>query len=90
MIEFVVRKLQFLLFMPEDEVARMGEEGKNLYFLAKGDCDVFINNEFKLEVYVATLKPGNLFGEVALLTHGKRTATVRCKNYCTIGGLTQE
>jgi CRP-like cAMP-binding protein len=39
---------------------------------------------------VKNLNPGNLFGEVGLLYKTKRTASVRCKNQCTVGAIESE
>lgn len=36
------------------------------------------------------LVSGKLFGEVALLFQTKRTASVRCKDQCTLAGLNEE
>jgi CRP-like cAMP-binding protein len=61
-----------------------------LYFLAKGDCEVYVLNEKKAEVFVKQLRPGSLFGEVALVTNGKRSASVKSRNYCTVAGLSED
>jgi CRP-like cAMP-binding protein len=58
-----------------------------LYFLAKGDCIASVLTETKQKEICGTLSAGNFFGEIALITNGRRTATVTSKNYCTIGGL---
>jgi CRP-like cAMP-binding protein len=89
-IEFIVRNLSFLLFLPEDQVIRQGENGEQMFFLAKGDVDIWVLSEAKKDCFVNSIKPGGLFGEVALMTHGKRTATVKCKNYCTIASIVNE
>jgi CRP-like cAMP-binding protein len=61
-----------------------------MYFLAKGECDVFVLSEKKQEMFVRNLKAGALFGEVAIVTNNRRTATVKSKNYITVAGLSEE
>jgi CRP-like cAMP-binding protein len=56
-----------------------------MYILAQGQCEVLVKDQFKREAYVHDIMPGQLFGEVALLFRTKRTASVRCRDHCTIG-----
>jgi CRP-like cAMP-binding protein len=51
---------------------------------------VLVKDQFKKDIYVRDIKPGSLFGEVALLYDTKRTATVRSKDQCLIGSLSEE
>jgi CRP/FNR family transcriptional regulator, cyclic AMP receptor protein len=53
------------------EVTHSGEFGYHLYFIEEGEVDVIRNAEV-----VATLGPGQHFGEVALMVTGQRTADV--------------
>ncbi len=39
---------------------------------------------------MSSFGPGNLFGEVALLFGTKRTSSVKCRENCTVGGLSAE
>ena len=85
--EFIVPKLVTLLYLPEDQICRQGEIGVSLFFLAKGECEVWVKDEHKKERWVRHIKKGTLFGEVALLKHCRRTATVKSRNYCTCAAL---
>ena len=58
-----------------------------MFFLAKGDCDVYVMDENKENKLVTILQPGHHFGEVALIYNILRTATVRALNYSTIAEL---
>ena len=86
----MVHKLVTLLYLPEDEIIRQSETGGHFFFLAKGDCDIWVKDHKRRDRFVRLIKPGMLFGEVALITKGKRTATVRSRNYCTAAALTAE
>ena len=61
-----------------DEVIVQGAPGDALFILAKGKVEVIVNDaSMGVEQRVATLGPGEFFGEMALLLEGPRTATVR-------------
>ena len=73
--------------MPEDEIVTQGDEGHNLYFIAKGDCDVYVIDHHKNLSFVQEIGMGEFFGEVALVKECRRTATVKSKNYSTLAAL---
>eukprot|EP01065_Artemidia_motanka_P017953 TRINITY_DN21341_c0_g1_i1.p1 TRINITY_DN21341_c0_g1~~TRINITY_DN21341_c0_g1_i1.p1 ORF type:complete len:927 (+),score=264.93 TRINITY_DN21341_c0_g1_i1:55-2835(+) len=78
--------LQNLVFEPEQKIIRCGEEGKEMFFLGHGFADVLAaTGEF-----VTVIKPGGFFGEVALLTESKRTATIKSLTYCDTFRLTKD
>ena len=60
-----------------DIIIRQGEEADAFYVLASGRARVVKEAESGQELTLQKLVPGDEFGE-ALLTGGKRTATVRC------------
>jgi len=82
----ILMDLSILLFQPETVIIRQGHEGKMMYFIAKGECAIFVSNEKKQEVMVNEMKDGEYFGEVALIKNCKRTATVKSLNYSTCAG----
>ncbi len=58
---------------------RQGESGDSFYVIKKGSVDVIVEKAGSDSV-VATLGPGNFFGEMSLLTGAARTATIRVKD----------
>lgn len=66
-IDIILHDLTTLLFFPEDEICRQGTVGMalfynsflgdQLFFLAKGDCDVFINDENSKSMFLRTIRP---------------------------------
>ncbi len=55
----------------------IGDKGDSLFLILSGRVGVTAPNEDGEHVPIATLGPGELFGEISLLDGGPRTATVR-------------
>jgi ABC-type lipoprotein export system ATPase subunit/CRP-like cAMP-binding protein len=73
----ISRNIKPQVFQPESAIIRQGEKGDKFYILLSGKADVFINTPGGSEVQVNQLKPGQYFGEMALLGGGVRAATVK-------------
>ena len=58
-------------FAPGEELTRQGERGHSLWFVDSGGADVLIDG-----AKVAEVGPGEVVGEIAVLSDGRRTATV--------------
>ena len=61
---------------PGDRVIRAGDVGTEMFFISSGAVEVSIADK-KIH-----LGPGDFFGEMALLTGGRRTADVTAIDYC--------
>lgn len=67
-------------FQPNSAIIRQGEKGDKFYILLNGKADVYINKPGGGELQVNQLKPGQYFGEMALLGGGVRAATVKASH----------
>ncbi|XP_056331835.1 LOW QUALITY PROTEIN: potassium/sodium hyperpolarization-activated cyclic nucleotide-gated channel 3 [Danio aesculapii] len=78
----VLTKLKFEVFQPNDFIIREGTVGRKMYFIQHGRVSVLTrgNKETKLS-------DGSYFGEICLLTRGRRTASVRADTYCRLYSL---
>ncbi|KAJ7985973.1 hypothetical protein DPEC_G00346010 [Dallia pectoralis] len=78
----MLTKLRFEVFQPGDYIIREGTIGKKMYFIQHGVVSVLTkgNKETKLS-------DGCYFGEICLLTRGRRTASVRADTYCRLYSL---
>jgi CRP-like cAMP-binding protein len=65
-------------------IAREGEPGIGLFIITEGTASVSIGGQKK-----GTVKPGEFFGEIALLDGGPRTATVTAETPVKLLGLTE-
>ena len=58
---------------------QQGEPGDSFYIIKSGKVDVVVEKSSGEASVVATLGPGNFFGEMSLLTGAARTASIRVK-----------
>jgi len=68
-------------------IIRQGEEGSSMFFIEKGEVSVKIQDDSGREVEVTTLREGQYFGELALVTHKPRAASVYSKGNCKVAAL---
>ncbi|MDA1138261.1 MAG: peptidase domain-containing ABC transporter [Planctomycetota bacterium] len=69
-------QLEFEEFQEGDIVFRQGDQGDRFYIITSGKVDVVLESQGQEEV-IATLREGEFFGELALLSDRPRAATIR-------------
>jgi CPA2 family monovalent cation:H+ antiporter-2 len=67
-----------LFAAPGERLIRAGDEADRAFFISSGAVEVAVEGER------IRLGPGELFGEMALLTGGRRTADVTAIDYCEL------
>ena len=65
-------------------IVDQGQTGREAFIVLEGTVNVVRNGK-----KVANLGAGNVVGELSLLDHGPRTATVVCETDCTLMLITQ-
>jgi len=83
-LRHLATRLEQLEVSTGDTIIRRGEAGEECYVLRSGRVEVLARGAQGDEQTLATLDPGSLFGEAALLTDGLRNATVRALEPCTL------
>uniref|UniRef100_W5KXP9 Hyperpolarization activated cyclic nucleotide gated potassium and sodium channel 2 n=1 Tax=Astyanax mexicanus TaxID=7994 RepID=W5KXP9_ASTMX len=78
----MLTKLRFEVFQPLDYIIREGTIGKKMYFIQHGVVSVLTKGSIGMK-----LSDGSYFGEICLLTRGRRTASVRADTYCRLYSL---
>ncbi|XP_061773718.1 potassium/sodium hyperpolarization-activated cyclic nucleotide-gated channel 3-like [Nerophis ophidion] len=82
LVTSMLTKLHFEVFQPGDYIIREGTIGKKMYFIQHGVVSVLTKSSKDTK-----LLDGSYFGEICLLTRGRRTASVRADNYCRLYSL---
>jgi CRP-like cAMP-binding protein len=67
-----------------EEIVRQGNIGSELFAIRSGKVDVFKCHQTTQDKFVRTLGRGDVFGEMALLTGDRRSATVRAREDCEV------
>ncbi|XP_018420760.1 PREDICTED: potassium/sodium hyperpolarization-activated cyclic nucleotide-gated channel 3 [Nanorana parkeri] len=78
----MLTKLRFEVFQPTDYIIREGTVGKKMYFIQHGVVSILTRGSKETK-----LSDGSYFGEICLLTRGRRTASVRADTYCRLYSL---
>uniref|UniRef100_A0A8B9R6G7 Potassium/sodium hyperpolarization-activated cyclic nucleotide-gated channel 3-like n=1 Tax=Astyanax mexicanus TaxID=7994 RepID=A0A8B9R6G7_ASTMX len=78
----MLTKLRFEVFQPGDYIIREGTVGKKMYFIQHGVLTVLTKGSKETKI-----SDGSYFGEICLLTRGRRTASVRAETYCRLYSL---
>ncbi|MBX9678987.1 MAG: ATP-binding cassette domain-containing protein [Gemmataceae bacterium] len=72
----LAEKMGMARFTKGDKIIVQGDQGDKFYLLRRGIVDVVVGEGTSDRKVVNTLSEGDHFGEIALLTGGKRTATI--------------
>lgn len=78
-LKIIESYLQRTSYRPGDVVFREGDPGNALLVVSKGSASAYLELPGG-NIRLATFPPGTMFGEVALLDAGPRSATVKAEN----------
>jgi glucose-6-phosphate 1-dehydrogenase len=81
----VVLALRPDVVAPGETIIRKGDMGRQMYVLVRGEAEVLDEAGRVVKLF----RDGDFFGEVALLIHTARTATVRARTVCDLMVLDQ-
>jgi CRP-like cAMP-binding protein len=89
-VQKLATRARRVVFGPLDRIVIQGEKGSSLFLVESGSVEVMVRGEDGRDTTVATLEPGAVFGEFALLTGAERTATVRAVDEVYLFEITKE
>ncbi len=80
----LARSSRCVRFAPGEVVVLEGDSGDSLYQVVQGTLEVLKQRQDGQAAQVASLRPGDIFGEMSLLTDSNRSATVRAIEECML------
>ena len=80
----IVHIMQIQRLRDGQVIVREGDPGDAWYVIYDGVADVFKSEEFLPDRKVATLAPRACFGEMAILDHSPRSASVVARGHATV------
>lgn len=72
----LAERIDLLHFAPGESIFNFGDPGDALYIVRRGEVEIFVRNHEGEKIILETSQPGDIFGEVAMLDSGSRTAWV--------------
>lgn len=67
-------------FAPGETIVLQGDPADAVYIVTEGEAEVLLRDNDGREIMVATMGRHSLFGETAVISKGRRTATVRARD----------
>lgn len=86
LLEDIMLALDHVVFVPGEKLFKAGDHGDCLYMIHAGEVEILTAEGS----HIATLKEGAVFGEMALISDGPRTATAKAVTYCDLYALPKE
>lgn len=77
-------------FTPGQHIVYVGEPGQEFFIIERGRVDITLPDEHGREMVLASLGPGQFFGEISLLDGGPRTATARAETDAVLMELSRD
>ena len=74
-IETLVRHLQRVTLPKDSMIFKEGDPGSHLFIVTKGQASVVLKSESR-NIRLVTFAPGTVFGELAILDKGPRSASI--------------
>jgi acetate kinase len=70
-------------FEPHEAVVKLGEENHNFFILIDGSAEISVTSDRGEKIQLATLSPGEFFGEISMMTGERSIADIIGITHCT-------
>ena len=79
-LKLIAYTAEVVEFAPGETIVRQGDPADAVYIVTEGEADVVLRDAEGHDITLTTMGRNSLFGETAVLSKGRRTATVRARD----------
>ncbi len=79
-LKLIAYTAEVVQFESGEVIVRQGDPADAVYIIVEGEAEVWITDDNGRDIQLNTMGRHSLFGEIAVLCHGRRTTTVRAKD----------
>jgi CRP-like cAMP-binding protein len=79
-LKLIAYTAEIIRFEPGEVIVQQGDGADAVYVIAEGEAEVWLAATDGHNIRLGTMGSHSLFGEIAVLCRGRRTATVRAKD----------
>ena len=79
-LKLIAYTAEVIRFEAGEVIVRQGDPADAVYIIVEGEAEVWVASDKGSEIQLNTMGPNTIFGEIAVLTQGRRTTTVRAKD----------
>ena len=79
-LKLIAYTAEVVEFAPGEPIVRQGDPADAVYIVTEGEAEVLIQDADGRDIRVAMMGRHSLFGETAVISKGRRTATVRARD----------
>jgi CRP-like cAMP-binding protein len=79
-LKLIAYTAEVVEFAPGEIIVNQGDPADAVYIVTEGEAEVLLRDHDGHEIMVATMGRHSLFGETAVISNGRRTATVRARD----------
>jgi CRP-like cAMP-binding protein len=79
-LKLIAYTAEVVEFAPGERIVGQGDPADAVYIVTEGEAEVLLQDADGHEIMVTTMGRNSLFGETAVISKGRRTATVRARD----------
>ncbi len=79
-LKLIAYTAEVVEFAPGEVIVRQGDRADAVYIVTEGEAEVLLQDADGHEIILTTMGQNSLFGETAVISKGRRTATVRARD----------